>query len=92
MPNNPDCISISRLKDRDGFYLMKSLIHNEEYWKTMSEYVKVWMDSPSERETLESKYNYELALLSVTHEDLDRARFFLSKEKDLFLKSWRKFN
>ena len=92
MATHEDTVSLSGLKDRDAFYLMKSLINKDEYWSTMADYVKVWMSVDSEKEVLESKFNYEVALLSLTQDDLDRARLFLNKEKEGFLRAWKKFN
>jgi hypothetical protein len=44
---------------------------------------------PVSKAYLDKNFNYELALVSLTLRDYDRARFYLDKETNELIQSWK---
>ena len=69
--------------------LIKAQIRVDEYWSNLSKQVERWQLDDISKAYLDKNFNYEMALISLTCKDFDRARFFIDRETTELLTKWK---
>lgn len=69
--------------------LIRSMLRSEGQWESLSELVKLWMQDDYSKAMMEKNFSYELAMLSLTQLDYDRARIYIERESTELLNQWK---
>ncbi|KRW98378.1 Protein kinase-like domain [Pseudocohnilembus persalinus] len=70
--------------------IFHSYLKQEQQWNTLEEICRAWdqKSSQSNLKILEGPLSYEMALIQVISNDMDRARYYQKLASDYFLKTW----
>ena len=73
---------------QDTEKLFKSCLRVDSEWRTVSKLMEKWLLHEPSKTILDRNFNYEMALISLTSKDFDRARFYADRETSELLRSW----
>jgi len=65
------------------------MLRSEGQWESLSKLVKLWMQDDFSKAMMEKNFSYELAMLSLTQLDYDRARIYVERESSELLNQWK---
>ena len=65
------------------------MLRSEGQWESLSKLVKLWMQDDFSKAMMEKNFSYELAMLSLTQLDYDRARIYIERESSELLNQWK---
>jgi hypothetical protein len=69
--------------------LIRSMLRAGGKWESLSDLVKLWLQDDYSKSMMEKNFSYELALLSLTQLDYDRARIYIERESTELLNQWK---
>lgn len=63
----------------------------DDYWGNLANQIEKWSmgTDPTSKALLDKNFNFELALVALTSNDYDRARFYLDREISELLTQWK---
>ena len=79
---------ITKMKRNDKYYIFRGMLNEDKYWETFRESAENLLTNTRQKSVLEKDHAYELSLLSITMLEFDRAKFYLEKFREKFLKNW----
>ena len=60
--------------------MIRAMLRRPNNWTTLNEMFQRWNNDARSKAQLEQHFNFEQAMMHVTAQDFDRARFFINKE------------
>ena len=60
--------------------MIRAFLRRDQYWETLHKCIQEWRNDPTSKAYLDTRFNFEQALMFVTAKDFDRARFYINKE------------
>lgn len=86
---NPIIGSFDCFTQNDRYNYLRSMLVSTEHSDELATSIELISDELEGKTILEEEHPYEMALLSVQMLEFDRAKFYLEKFRDKFLKNWR---
>ena len=68
--------------------MIRAFLRQDQYWETLNKQIQKWHNNPTSKAYLDSRFNFEQALMFITAKDFDRARFFINKEANDLIVQW----
>ena len=69
--------------------MIRAFLRRDQYWITLNQLIQQWQNDATSKAYLDSRFNFEQALMFVTAKDFDRARFFVNKEANDLIAQWQ---
>jgi len=69
--------------------MIRAFLRRDQYWVTLNQLIQQWQNDATSKAYLDSRFNFEQALMFVTAKDFDRARFFVNKEANDLIAQWQ---
>ena len=60
--------------------MIKAEIRTDDYWSVLATQIEYWNSDSISKAYLDKNFNFELAIVSLTSKDFDRARFYIDRE------------
>lgn len=80
---------MQQIPERDMEYYLIACFNQLSKWNAMTTELTGWMQtSATAKNYLESRFAYEIALVQITVNDLDRAKYYINIEEEEFMKRW----
>ena len=91
LPKDDDAFiltDIGKLRKNERYYLLRGMLNEDKYWESFRLSAEYLLTDPLQKTLIEKEHSYELSLLSIVMLEFDRAKFYLEKFREKFLKNW----